>query len=217
MNHNTNILVCFAIREEAGPFQRFVRGKPSVRVLVSGMGKRNVENAVLAFLKQQTPSLVLTCGFAGGLDPTLSFGTVVYEENTGVGFSEILEKLGALRVRFFSASRMIITPAEKRLLYEKTGSGAVEMESSHVAAICRERNIPCVTVRVISDTADEELPLNFNLLMTPEGKISFARLGLAVLQSPGIVPHLLALRKRTSFAAKNLARILTDLLQKQGN
>lgn len=216
MNHNTNILVCFALKEEAGPFQRIVGGKPSVRVLVSGMGKRSVENAVLAFLDQQIPSLVLTCGFAGGLDPALTFGTVVYEENTGADLSEVLEKLGALRVRFFSASRMIVTPAEKRFVYEKTGSGAVEMESGHVAAICRERNIPCATVRVISDTADEELPLDFNLLMTPDGKISFARLGLAVLQSPGVVPHLLALRKRTSLAAENLACILADLLRKRG-
>jgi adenosylhomocysteine nucleosidase len=211
MNHNTNILVCFAIREEAGPFQRIAKGKSSVHVLVSGMGKRNVENAVLAFLEQQTPSLVLTCGFAGGLDPALTFGTVVYEENAGAGLSESLEKFGALRVRFFSASRMIVTPTEKRLLFEKTGSGAVEMESGHVAAICRERNIPCATVRVISDTADEELPLNFNLLMTPEGKISLLRLGLAMLQSPGVIPHLLALRKRTSLAAKKLAHILKEV------
>jgi adenosylhomocysteine nucleosidase len=216
MNDNTDILVCFAIKEEAKPFQRIAKGEPSVRVLVSGMGKRNAENAVLAFLEQQIPRLVLTCGFAGGLDPTLAFGTVVYEENTGAGLSVILEQLGAVRVRFYCASRMMITPAEKRLVYEKTGSGAVEMESGSIAAMCRERNIPCATIRVISDTADEELPLNFNLLMAPDGRIGFARLGLAVLQSPGIVPRLLALRKRTSMAAENLARILADLLRMHG-
>jgi adenosylhomocysteine nucleosidase len=207
-------LVCFAVKEEAAPFMRVIHNHPACSVIVTGMGKLNAESAVRSFFEQQKPNLVLTCGFAGGLDPELTLGTVVFEENQGGDLGTVLEKLCAKRVKFFCASRMIITPAEKRSLREKTGADAVEMESGSIRALCSERHIPCATVRVISDTAGEELPLDFNRFMAPDNSISYARLGLAVLKSPGKFPQMLSFHKRTTRVAEKLARVLKDVLQK---
>ena len=207
-------LVCFAVKEEAAPLMRLIHNHPALSVIVTGMGKLNADSAVRSFFEQQKPKLVLTCGFAGGLDPELTLGTVVFEENTGAGLGTFLEKHCAKRVKFFCASRMIITPAEKRSLREKTGADAVEMESGSIQALCSKRHIPCATVRIISDTADEELPLDFNLLMAQDNSISYARLGLALLKSPGKVPQMLSFRKRTTKVAEKLANVLKDVLQK---
>jgi adenosylhomocysteine nucleosidase len=210
---NNPILVCFALREEAAPFRRIVKGNPFVHVLITGMGQRNAETAVRAALDQSEPSLVVTCGFAGGLNPELLFGVVLYEEDPDAGLGPILDTIGAERARFYCARRMLITPEEKRALRDTTGAAAVEMESGHIHALCRERAIPCVTIRVISDTADEELPLDFNELLTHDIQISFAKLGLALFRHPGKIPQMLELRKRTTAAAKKLANVLRLLLK----
>ena len=68
------VLVCFAVQQEAKPFQQLARGKPDAQVLLTGMGSRNAEAAIRAALKDVRPSRVYTCGFAGGLNPELKLG-----------------------------------------------------------------------------------------------------------------------------------------------
>ena len=207
-------LVCFALKEEAVPFLRFARKNPSLKILVTGMGKRNTEKSFRAALQQQRPSLVVTCGYAGGLDPKLNLGDVVYDADPDTGLINKLEKLGAKQARFHCAPRILITPAEKRVARVKTGDDAVEMESHYIRALCLEHKIPSATIRVISDTADEEMPLDFNAFMTPDDCVSISQIVLAVLKSPSKVPALLTFQKKSALAAKNLARALEQLLVK---
>lgn len=207
-----NTLVCFALKEESAPFLRFARKNPALRILVTGMGKRNTEKSFRTALEQQQPSLVLTCGYAGGLDPKLNLGDVVYDADPDTGLIGKLEKLGAKQVRFNCATRILVTSAEKRSVREKTGDDAVDMESHYIRELCLERKIPSATIRVISDTADEEMPLDFNAFVTSDDQVSIPRIAFAVLKSPGKIPALLALQKKSSLAAHKLARTLEQLL-----
>ena len=76
-------LVCFALKTEAAPFAKLVsagagsplparaaRLRTGVKTLVTGMGWDNAALKVRAALAAQTPKLVLSCGFAGGLLPS---------------------------------------------------------------------------------------------------------------------------------------------------
>src|SRR5260370_42694508 len=99
-----------------------------------------------------------------------------------------------------------------RSLWESTGADAVEMESQIIRAICRAHGIPRATIRVISDAANEHLPLDFNALMTDEQKLNYAKLILAVLGSPGKIPALLRLPRQTQEAANNLAAVLSKVI-----
>jgi adenosylhomocysteine nucleosidase len=211
-------LICFALKEEASPFRKIAAGKSGIVILLTGIGRQNAEESVREFLATHSPELVLTCGFAGGLNPDLKLGEIVFEignqsEPLDVGCYEKLVAAGAKPAKFFCADRIATTIAEKKKLRDGTGADAVEMESAAIHAVCAERGIPCATVRVISDTANENLPLDFNALAKPDKNLDFGKLFFAVAKSPGKIGALLELQKKTKFAAERLAEVLSKILQ----
>ena len=208
------VWVCFAVKEEARPFEPMVGGRGDVKVILVGIGRRNAERALRAALAQERPRLVLTCGFAGGLRPGLAPGTVVFDADPKTGLEPALLAAGAKPGRFHCAAGVVATAQGKRALREATGADAVEMESEIVRAVCREQDIPGATVRVILDTANEDLPLDFNQLMTVEQKLSYGKLAVALAKSPRKVGALLKLQQQSKDAAEKLAQVLGGLLLK---
>ena len=208
MINPVSTLICFAVREEADN----AVSNTGAEVLITGMGRRNAEESIQRRLSANLPALVLTCGFAGGLNPNLPGRTVVFSEDERMGLTPALSALGAVPVRFHCAGRVAITAAEKQQLWQTTGADAVEMESEVIREICRRHQIPSATIRVISDSAREDLPLDFNALMTSDHQINFARLAWELVKSPAKIPRLLELQKRTAQARDNLGDVLAKLL-----
>jgi cell pole-organizing protein PopZ len=64
---------------------------------------------------------------------------------------------------------------------------------------------------VIQDPADEDLPVDFNQLMTANQKVSYGKLALALAKSPGKVGALLRLRKQSQAATGRLAEVLARI------
>ena len=245
-------IICFALKEEAAPFRKTVAAQ-AASILLTGIGRRNAEKSLREFLNScrsrgdetqikkeletphvvsYEPDLVLTCGFAGGLNPDLKLGDVVIEVPSGssrrepaqiesgeksepiyIGCYDKLIACGAKPVKFFCADRIATTIAEKKKLRDETGADAVEMESAAIHAVCAKHGIPCATVRVISDTAGEDLPLDFNALSKPDRNLDYGKLFLTIARSPRKVGALMQLQKKTKFAAKQLAAVLSKILQ----
>lgn len=200
-------LVCFALDTEAAPFRKRAEIIPDVSILITGVGRKNAEAAVRRFLAQHLPRVVLTCGFAGGLNPVLVHGEVVFM----TGYPALEERLAdadAKLAYFHTASRVVTTIAEKRQLREDTSADVVEMESGAILAVCRQSEIPCAMVRAISDTANEDLPLDFNAVSRPDMSLDYVKLLWAVAKSPSKISALLRLHKHTCLAAERLADVL---------
>ena len=248
-------LICFALKEEAAPFRKIAATKAAISILITGIGRKNAEKSVRELLNScrsqgdetqiknilETPhvvscqpDLVLTCGFAGGLNPDLKIGDVVFELSDRRGefhepqtenelgsrsarpseSSPLREKLvaaGAKPAKFFCANRIATMVAEKKKLRAETGADAVEMESGAIQDVCRERGVPCATVRVISDMAGEDLPLDFNVLSKPDRNLDFGKLAWAIVKSPRKIGGLLKLQKQIRFAAEQLANVLSRI------
>lgn len=214
---NPKIAVCFALAEEAGAFKK-VCGE-SVPVFFTGIGRVNAEKATQEFLATHTPELLLTCGFAGGLTPELKIGDVVFEmpaETGNDGYAAVRTKLaegGAKPAKIVCVDRIAITAREKQKLREQTGADVAEMESAAVQAVCRGRGVRCVTVRVISDTANEDLPLDFNKFLNEEKSVDMSKLMMAVAKAPWKMGALMELQKNTKLASQRLAEALAKVIE----
>lgn len=208
------IAVCFALAEEAGPFRK-VAGD-SVPVFITGIGRLNAEKAAREYFKDHSPGLLLTCGFAGGLSPVLAIGDVIFEVSSSAGKGMELEakliSAGAKKAKIHCADRIAARAVEKRKLHDETGADAAEMESGAIQSVCRERGILCATVRVISDTANEDLPVDFNDFLKPDKSVDMGKLFLTAAMSPKKMAGLMELQKKTKLAAQRLAEVLVKII-----
>jgi adenosylhomocysteine nucleosidase len=103
---------------------------------------------------------VVSFGLAGGLRDGLAPGTVVDAtrivdvEGTVLWEGEPLGVAGAERVTMLATDEVVDDPAERRLLWERTGADAADLESGPLARTGRLRGV----LRAVSDTP--ERPLN---------------------------------------------------------
>ncbi|MCD6050740.1 MAG: hypothetical protein K0Q55_2143, partial [Verrucomicrobia bacterium] len=201
MSEQTRILICFAVKEEAAPFRPLVANRPDVRILVTGMGAKNTRKAFTAALAEGKPDMVITCGYAGGLNPALPPESLLLNADTGFPLTQKLLQTGAKPGTYYCATTVAITAQEKAALFAQTKCDAVEMESGIIRQMCAEQGIPAATFRVISDAANENLPLNFNELMTPEMTMDFGKLAWALMKSPGKIPELMRFGNRVKISA----------------
>ena len=206
-------LVCFAVKEEAKAFQKLAERAPGMQILVTGMGRRNAETSVRAGITRCKPDLVITSGFAGGLNPSLKLGDVVYDADASGALVEALAAAGARPAKFVCVEKVASTAREKHSLRAASGADAVEMESDIIRAICRSANIPSAIVRVILDTAGEDLALDFNQFMDENQRLNTAKLAWAVARSPSKIGALLQLQKNSKAAAEKLACVLARILR----
>lgn len=204
------VLILFAVREEAKHFQP----PPGLecQVVVSGIGKKNAEPALVRALEAFAPELVLTCGYAGGLDPRLAPGTVIFDADDATRLTPALAKLGAVPVKFFCSERIAVTTADKQALRLQTGADAVEMESGVIRTLCRERGISSATVRVISDDANTDLPMDFNQVSSADGNMNYLKLAVALVKSPSLVPKLKRFQSELDACSRQLAATLQEVL-----
>jgi adenosylhomocysteine nucleosidase len=213
MSQPAVILVCFAVKEEGKPFVERARDWKHVRTLITGMGRKNAELSARRELSKLKPAAVFTSGFAGGLRADLKTGEVLFAVDENKELERLLISSGATPAKFYCAPKVAVTSEGKRTLAQNTRADAVEMESEVIRAVCTEQRIPSATVRVVLDTADEDLPLDFNALMTAEHQMRYGKLATTLLMKPGKVKVLIQFQKRCRLAAEKLADVLVKITE----
>lgn len=217
MSQPGQTLVCFAVKEELQFFASSAAAQKT-RLLLTGIGRRNATAAIdRAFAQGPAPGLVLSTGFAGGLAPYLRTGDIVFQADSELPLTARLAAKGAKPAVFFCAEHLIVTASEKRRLRLETGADAVEMESECIREFCRKASVPSATIRVILDTADEDLPFDFTRLSRPDGTVGPLQIALALARSPNKLGPLLRLTRRSIHCARRLAEALKLNWQEAGS
>ena len=220
-------LITFAVLEESRSFLRAWGNANAVRpirkgptswrfpgldVLVTGMGPRNARACIETFFRDHHPRWVVTAGFAGGLDPGCPRGMVGISSDPGFLDSLTANHPSLKLITFHESLRVIQTTAAKAKLHQETGCHAVDMESATIRRVCHVQGVPSATIRVISDDATEDLPLDFGALMGPDDRMDWSRLALTLLGSPSLIPRLIRFQSRLKLCADRLADTLVEVL-----
>jgi adenosylhomocysteine nucleosidase len=219
--------VVAALEAEARTLGKLARRADGIRVLkdgtlvaVSGMGGPAAARAARALIDAGAAALV-SWGMAGGLDPALAAGTIclplrVVAEGgaafpTDTHWREALGAAVAARCTvasgaLFTSSHSIDDVAGKAAAFVRTGAVAVDMESAAVAQVAAAHGIPFAVIRVIVDTAADELP-QAALAAVHGGTIRVSRLLPAIVKRPGDVAALMRLASRYRAARRSLSDV----------
>jgi len=161
---------------------------------VGGAGGEAAGRATRLLIDGHRPRLILSPGFAGGLDPAIARGSVVYPRRsisraggspidlaaTGQGTTSARDTsaTGHGDLTIVSVNAVVTTAAVKRDLAATSGASLVDMETHAVATEARAAGLPCASIRVISDDASQDLPKEIAALVQPQS--GMRRLGAAL-------------------------------------
>ncbi len=191
-----------------------IGGRPWLLV-ADGPGPVRAAAAARVALEQGPVTSVLSTGFCGGLDPELKVGDVfVADDVIGKGdkhwTAQAVRQEGrsAQSGRLLSRDRVAITADEKLSFFRSLGARAVEMEAAAVAQVAHDEALPFYCVRVVSDSATDTLPLDFNLYRSPSGRFRRGRILAAALARPWSIRGLMRLNTDSLRATRSLGDFL---------
>ncbi len=192
-------------------------GETEIVVALTGMGPVRARRAA-RYALQCSPDVCISSGLAGAVKENYSRGDVLAAMQVGEargkrvfpcdpGLVERAAACGATVVeRFLTSPCVIVSATAKRAL--AAHGDAVEMESAGVLAAATAVNIPAVAIRVVSDDAGQDLPLDLNRVLNAKGKVRPVRLLSSIAAKPGSLRGLLQLAGDSRRALAGLTAFL---------
>jgi adenosylhomocysteine nucleosidase len=191
-----------------------------VVVIESGPGRENARQATEALIAGHRPQWIISAGLAGGVDPALEKNHLLIADNVATEAGERLaidikmQPAPGLHVgRLLTVDHVVRTPQERRELREQHDALAVDMESYAVAEVCREAKTRFLCVRVVSDTAEQKLPLDIEHLLNQPTRAGQAGAALgSIFRRPGSIKDMWRLREDALVAGDHLAKFLRGMI-----
>ncbi len=167
----------------------------NVLVIQSGIGPVKARISTQQLVDAQSWDVLISAGFAGGVDDTAPIGSLVigqevFETSSSphslpsqpiMCHSDWVKTAltipwhghGVLRTgKFTCVDRVLIHSAEKYSVGIRSGAVAVDMESAAIGQIAQGHDLPFLIVRAISDGVNDDLPVDFNLFLAPSGWVA---------------------------------------------
>lgn len=213
-------------RAEARLLRALLRPLPGPVPLVACSGADAERARALARdLVARGAEALVSFGLAGGLAEGLAAGTLLLpsEIRLSDGSSRtvdpawrdaVLKRAGGPRpsgARVACASRVLATPADKRVLAERSGAVAADMESEAVALAAQQAGLPFLVLRAVADPWDAAIPPPALAGLAADGTLRPFAVALALLRQPRHLPALLRLARDSRVALMALRAALHRL------
>lgn len=215
------------------------QGRPLLLVR-TGVGKRCAFLALSDVLAAHTPGLIVSIGYAGGTDPALRVGDLLLAEkilepppgefhaggmqapaqefevdaSLAARFAEVAPPEGAAlhRGALLTVGEVVTEPEKKQALGARYDACALDMETAALARLAREKDIPFLSLRAISDAADDAL-MDVSPFLEEDGEVSRLKAGWYVLTHPSAIGPLRNLQVVARQATARLTEFLAAALK----
>jgi adenosylhomocysteine nucleosidase len=208
-------------------------GDKEITALVTGMGTQAAAKAMDLMMKladqNQHFDICISSGLAGALEESLSPGDIIapqvlISENRYADLqSDELSVDAELRQQaldggaktadcLLTVDRVLVKQSHKRSCASRAQS--VDMESFEIVKEACAWGARSVVVRAISDSAQEDLPINFNLTLSKKNEVSVAKVMLQLAKNPFVLPALVRFGRQSQKAATALALFLDRYVQR---
>lgn len=196
-----------------------------VRIACAGADSNRAEAAALR-LAEEGAAVLISIGYAGGLDPDVSSGSVILADEVvaegGERYRVAPAWVGAVRQRLSGISRVHVGPLAgsnaalidsdaKRALWLRTQCLAVDMESHAVARVAARFRLPFGVVRVVVDDAATAIPSWLTAAVTASGETDWNRLLRGIARRPREIPILVRLACQERHASRVLCGVVARL------
>jgi len=221
-----NILILTAVQMETRAMVRALSGR-GCRFHTVGIGAKRLPGAV----EVGGVLLILMCGLAGGLDPSLGVGDVILDDSgnqtpvlrcsqkagssaQNPAFLNTSETAPVRRGVIHTAAEIISDSSQKSELFARTGALAVDMEQSIIRDFARPLQIPVIGLRAISDAADQVLDPAIVDLVDDLGRPRPLKIASLLIHRPGMISYLRQLGANSNLAARKLGAAAVDLVDR---
>lgn len=208
-----------------GPvYNGMINGLP-VDVVMTTMGMEAAEKVALECLDPLQYAGVIVVGYCGALSSPLEIGDVVVPSQVtsskdGFVFKmdlALVEEAGKCivsegikyrAVPMITQPRVVETPEEKDRLYKTTLAEAVDMETSEIVRVARQRQMKVFVMKIVIDDAMTALP-RFNDYFEKTGRMDHLNLAPVLVTQPALS---LELSKNIRHGARVLKHILPPIM-----
>jgi len=194
-------------------------------IVESGVGQQLATEATQAVIDLHRPNWIISAGFAGALQPELQRGHMLIADEVvdtsgnrltiglTVDAKATAQSRGLHIGRLLTVDQLLRTQEEKAQFGKAHSALACDMETLAIAAVCHHAKTRFMSVRVISDSMEDELPKEIERLL--DQQTLAAKLGAtagAIFNRPSSVKDMWKLKEDAMKAADRLARFLTGVV-----
>jgi len=178
----------------------------------NGAGAARAGRATEVGCSECRPETIVSMGFCGALDPELKIGAIFVATQIVGRDSFPVQPLKSAGPHasgtLASIDHVARTSAEKAAL-AATGAAVVEMEAAGVAVHACARGIAFHCVRSITDLADQNFVLDFNMALRSDGHFATINLLKSAFENPRkALPELFRLWRSSLVATRTLGEFI---------
>jgi adenosylhomocysteine nucleosidase len=207
-------------------------GNAQITALLTGVGGQASSRAMGLMMRMADDDkyfdVCISSGLAGALCRTLAIGDIIAPQSLIAEIRHADLSIGELRVDadlqklalqagavnancLFTADRLLVKASQKSACSSRAQS--VDMESFDIVKEASAWGARSVVIRAISDSAEEDLPIDFSLALSKNHQISLGKVLLQLLKNPLALPGLLRFARQSRLAAEKLTTFLDQYVQ----
>jgi adenosylhomocysteine nucleosidase len=224
--------------EEVLFYQADLDGLP-ITLVQTGIGRDNAIKATNYLLRSLKIKLLISSGIAGGMRQGISVGDLIIAENVSYSSQSNFEN-GELQLKsnfpckkevvqlakqlssdlelkphcgnILTVDKVISQAKTKRKIGEQNSFLAVDMESAAIAEVACENSVEFAAIRSISDDIEDDLEIDYDGIISSEGKVRVSNLALKVMKDPRQLAALRRLNRQTKTAVKKLSSFMLQFI-----